>query len=351
MPTTPTDQQPRYAAILFTDVVDSTEWHRTVGDDVARSVWTAHDEAARRLLKFWRGQEVGRTDGFLILFGACDDAVGFAWAYHAALCALDHPIAARVGIHWGLVTLRANRPEDVASGAVPFDVDGLALPAAARVMSVAQGGQTLLSVEAVRGLGGSNALARETVGHGHWRLKGLDEPIELFEVSPPGTIPIPPADGAKGYRVVERDGLWIPACELPNNVGHDIDRFVGRRAAVRALALAFEGGSRLVHSIGIGGIGKTRLARRYAQGWLGDYPGGSWFCDLSSARGVDGIALAVAQALQVPLGGSDPIQQLSAILQGRGVCLLVLDNFEQVARCALSPWASGSQVPPSCACW
>ena len=113
------DPSPRDAAILLTDVVDSTDWHRTVGDEVARRVWAAHDEAARRLLKRWRGQEVGRTDGFLILFGTCDDALGFAWAYHAALGALEHPFAARVGIHWGPVVLRPNRPEDVASGAVP----------------------------------------------------------------------------------------------------------------------------------------------------------------------------------------------------------------------------------------
>ena len=48
--------------------------------------------------------------------------------------------------------------------------------------------------------------------------------------------------------------------------------------------------------LGIGGTGKTRLATRFAWTWLGDFPGGVWFCDLSSARNADGIVQAVAQA-------------------------------------------------------
>src|SRR5207344_1196163 len=77
--------------------------------------------------------------------------------------------------------------------------------------------------------------------------------------------------------------------------------------------------------------GKTRLAVRYARHWLGDYPGGAWFCDLSAARTLDGIAHAVAQALDVPLRGADPLQQLGAAMAARGPCLLILDNFEQVS--------------------
>ena len=44
--------------------------------------------------------------------------------------------------------LRENPAEDVARGAKPLEVDGLAKPTAARVMSLAHGGQTLLTPEA-----------------------------------------------------------------------------------------------------------------------------------------------------------------------------------------------------------
>jgi len=55
-----------------------------------------------------------------------------------------------------------------------------------------------------------------------------------------------------------------------------------------------------------------------------------WFCDLSEARSLDGIASAVATALGVPLGKGDPVVQLGHAIAGRGQALLILDNFEQV---------------------
>ena len=67
------------------------------------------------------------------------DAVRFALEYHEALRALA--MKARVGLHVGAVTLRENAAQDVARGAKPFEVEGVAKPRAARVMSLAQGGQ------------------------------------------------------------------------------------------------------------------------------------------------------------------------------------------------------------------
>ena len=46
-------------------------------------------------------------------------------------------MASRVGIHLGEVVLRENSPEDVARGAKPLEVEGLAKAIAARVMSLA----------------------------------------------------------------------------------------------------------------------------------------------------------------------------------------------------------------------
>ena len=98
------------------------------------------------------------------------------------------------------------------------------------------------------------------------------------------------------------------------------------------LARKLADGARLVSVLGMGGTGKTRLVTRFAWTWLGDYPGGVWFCDLSQARTLDGIHFAVAQGLDVPLGKTDPVVQLAHAIAGRGRCLVILDNFEQVAR-------------------
>jgi predicted ATPase/class 3 adenylate cyclase len=316
-------------ALLLTDVVDSTVLAEQLGDAAAAALWAAHDRAARDLLRSWGGREIDKTDGMLLLFDGAAAAVGFALAYHAALAALPVPLKARAGLHVGPVILRANPPEDVALGAKPLEVEGIAKPVAARVMSLALGGQTLLTAEARAALG---ATALRVQSHGFWRIKGVAEPIELFEAGGADAPFTPPGDSAKVYRVVRRDGLWLPLREVPHSLPAERDAFVGRDQALAELARRFDRGARLVSLLGIGGTGKTRLATRFAWAWLGDFPGGAWFCDLAAARSVDGIVQAVAQGLRVPLGADDPTQQLGHAIAGRGACLVILDNFEQVAR-------------------
>ncbi|MEP7102455.1 MAG: AAA family ATPase, partial [Burkholderiales bacterium] len=332
-------------ALLLTDVVDSTKLAESLGDAAMAALWTSHDRVARDLLPTWRGREIDKTDGMLLLFDDVTDAVGYALAYHRALAAQGMPFKARAGIHVGPVTLRPNRDDDIARGAKPVEVDGLALPVAARVMSVALGAQTLLSAEARSALAamtpraGTHERPRRIVSHGHWRMHGIADPVELFEVGEVGKaggdVAAPfttPPDGTKVYRVVRQGELWQPVREVRHSVPAERDGFVGRQEPLLALAKKFDDGARLVSVLGMGGTGKTRLVTRFAWTWLGDYPGGVWFCDLSQARTVDGIHFAVAQGLDVPLGKADPVVQLAHAIAGRGKCLVILDNFEQVAR-------------------
>jgi predicted ATPase/class 3 adenylate cyclase/Flp pilus assembly protein TadD len=327
--------------LAITDIIDSTRLNSELGDAAMARLWFAHDNAARALMRLWRGQEVARSDGFLILFGTVKDAVEFSLAYHDALRLLDLRLKARVGIHIGPVELRENSAADRSLGAPHVEVDGVALPVVARVMAIALGGQTLLTGSAVQALEASPARAFRS--HGHWRLKGIPAPVEIFEIGERGGLFEPPPDSAKAYRVVKPNDDWVPARKIPNNLPAQRDEFVGRKGALQELAALMEGETRLVTLLGIGGIGKTRLALRHASTWLGDYPGGAWFCDLSTARGIDGIVYSVAQALAVPLGKSDPVEQIASAIAARGPCLLLLDTFEQVARHAeatLGVWLS-----------
>jgi predicted ATPase/class 3 adenylate cyclase/Tfp pilus assembly protein PilF len=314
--------------LLLTDIVDSTLLNQRLGDMAMAELWAAHDQAARGLLRLHRGLEVGRSDGFLVLFDSVDDAAAFAAAYHHRLAAFTPALQARIGIHAGAVNLRENSAADRAQGATPFEVDGIALPLAARLMAAANGGQTLLSLAAASLLA---APAPQRRSHGHWRFKGVEEPTEVVEVGDEGAAFAPPRDSEKAYRVVEVDGQWRPARELPHHLPAERDAFVGRESALRSVAQAIDGGARLLTLLGMGGIGKTRLALRYARGWLGDFPGGAWFCDLAPARGLDGIYFAVAQGLQVQLGRKEPVVQIADAMAGRGRCLVILDNFEQVS--------------------
>jgi predicted ATPase/class 3 adenylate cyclase/Tfp pilus assembly protein PilF len=316
-------------ALLLTDVVDSTAIAERLGDETAAALWAAHDRLARDLLQVWRGLEIDRTDGFLLLFDSAADALGYAIAYHRALRTLPVPVQARAGLHVGPVILRRNAAADVARGAKPIEVEGVAKPTAARVMSAARGGQTLLSAGARTAIG---TTAWRVQSHGHWRIKGVAEPIELFEAGDDDAPFAPPPDGAKAWRVFLRGDLWLPVREVRHGLPAERDAFVGREEPLRELGRRFDAGARLVSVLGMGGSGKTRLATRYAWTWLGDFAGGAWFCDLSQARSAEGIVSAVAHGLDVPLGRGDPVARLGAAIAGRGRCLVVLDNFEQVAR-------------------
>ena len=316
-------------ALLLTDLVDSTQLVERLGDAAAAELSAAHDRVARDLLRQWRGREIDKTDGMLMMFDSAADAVACALAYHAALAALPVALKARAGLHVGAVILRSNSPEDVAQGAKPLEVEGLAKPITARVMSLAHGGQTLLTADARAALGD---VAWRLQSHGHWRIKGLAEPIELFEVGDERAPFLPPQDSGKVYRVLRQAEGWLPLRDVPHRLPAERDEFVGRQAVLTELVRHFDAGARLVSLLGIGGSGKTRLALRFARSWMGDFPGGAWFCDLSAARNADGIVHAVAQALDVPPSHDDPVQQLGHAMAGRGACLVILDNFEQVSR-------------------
>jgi len=208
--------------LLLTDLVGSTHLVETLGDVLAYEVSASHDRQARDLLARHGGREIDKTDGFLLLFDHPIDALRFALAYHEELSRMSASrgveLAARVGIHLGEVFLRENSPEDVARGAKPLEVEGLAKPMAARLMSLAQGGQTLLSQEAYEvsrrrvgseGAGDGRLKARH---HGAYRFKGVAEPVEVYEIGREGRAPlIPPPDSEKAHRIDgagESTGSW-----------------------------------------------------------------------------------------------------------------------------------------------
>jgi predicted ATPase len=312
-------------ALLAVDLVDSTALGEQLGETAMAQLWEAHDRLARDAIRRSSGLEIGRSDGFLAVFDRSSDALACASEYHTRLSALWPGLRARAAVHSGTVRLRSNAPEDVELGATPFELDGQALPIVMRLLSIAQEGQTLATAAAA-----SESGAAEAVSHGHWRLKGLAEPLELIEVAWSGVFGLPPPDAPKGYRVVRDSQGWRPARAVPHSLPAEPDLFVGRQAALASLARQFDADARLVTLLGPGGIGKTRLALHFARSWLGDWPGGAWFCDLSGATTPDGLLLAVAQGLGLALQKGDPGDQIGAAIQARGECLLLLDNAEQV---------------------
>jgi predicted ATPase len=142
-------------------------------------------------------------------------------------------------------------------------------------------------------------------------------------------------DPERRYRTAAEMESALEAAKAPPAVKRfslpaETDLLIGREAELAELERTIEGGSRLVTLLGPAGMGKTRLAVHHGWRVLDRWSGGVWFCDLSEARHLDGIAAAVAGSLAVPLGRDDAVELLGRAIAGRGPCLVVLDNFEQV---------------------
>jgi TolB-like protein/class 3 adenylate cyclase len=210
------------------DLVASTQLVERVGDAASAALLARHDRIARDLLTEWNGREVDKSDGFLLLFERPIEAVGFAIAYHSRLrelgADLGVPIRSRVGIHLGEVLLRENAAEDVARGAKPLEVEGLAKAVAARVMSLAGGGRILLTRAAYdfarrAAVGSADEARLRWAVHGPYRLAGVADPVEVCEVAEAGGAELcRPADAEKAQR---DDGEPVLAVLAFDNLSSD----------------------------------------------------------------------------------------------------------------------------------
>jgi len=305
---------------LFTDIEGSTTlWEQCA--DAMRTALAHHDVLLRRAIEEFDGRVIKSTgDGLYAVFELASDALLASLAAQRALQASPTsssdpkvsttaisppvPLRVRMGLHTGTAEFRDG------------DYFGVSLNRAARIMSSAHGGQVLLSVptaELVRAQLPEGVTLRDMGVH---RLKGLLEPERLLQlVASDLRVDFPPLTSLTAHSLrAERDA------------------FIGRLESLDELARRMHAGARLVSIIGFGGTGKTRLATRFGWRSLGEFAGGVWFCDLSQARSADGILHAVALGLDVPLGKDDPVIQLGHAIAGRGKCLVILDNFEQVVR-------------------
>jgi class 3 adenylate cyclase len=154
------------AAVLFTDIVASTEHQARVGPREWSRLTDRHDAMIRSALAHHRGREVKTTgDGFLATFDATGRALHCATDILAG--AKDIGLDLRAGVHTGDVEVRGD------------DIAGLAVTIAKRVCDLAGPGQVLAS-EAVR----TNVVGTgiQFKDRGEHQLKGVPGTWRLFSV-------------------------------------------------------------------------------------------------------------------------------------------------------------------------
>ena len=134
---------------------------------------------------------------------------------------------------------------------------------------------------------------------------------------------------ARARGLLGQPEVTAPPAVTPHRLPAEISAFVGREQEITLICARFAQ-ARLITLVGMGGIGKTRLALRVAAALRDDFSDGVFFVDLTTAHHADGVLHEIAHALEVR---DSPQRSLLAGLQGtlaRMTCLLVLDNFEHV---------------------
>ena len=116
-----------------------------------------------------------------------------------------------------------------------------------------------------------------------------------------------------------------PTHRLPQPLNRLIGRESARKEIIYELSTA-----RLVTLIGMGGVGKTRLALSTADHVSDAYPHGVWFVDLAVLSDPARVPHTVCRALDVrEKAGRPPVETLVEVLQAESR-LLVLDNCEHL---------------------
>ena len=155
-------------ALLFTDIVESTQAIVDLGDEHWRELLDRYRSSVRQELARHRGREVNTAgDAFFAVFDRPANAVLCALAMRDDVAKLG--LRVRTGLHLGEVEMRGEQ------------VSGLAVHAAARVMGLADAGEILISADLAEAL--PDVAVRDAGQH---LLRGVPGEWHLFEVAPVG---------------------------------------------------------------------------------------------------------------------------------------------------------------------
>jgi class 3 adenylate cyclase/pimeloyl-ACP methyl ester carboxylesterase len=155
------------SAVLFTDIVGSTESVSSIGDGAWRGTLDAHDRVVDRVVGRHGGRVIKQTgDGALIIFDLASRAMRAAVALREELGSLG--IVVRQGVHAGEVVARGD------------DVSGVAVHVASRVMSLAEPGEILTSAVVPMLIEGDNMVFVERASTS---LRGLPGDRTIYALS------------------------------------------------------------------------------------------------------------------------------------------------------------------------
>lgn len=290
---------------LFTDIEGSTR------------LWDLHPSAMSESLSIHDNLLTNQVDGHDgYVFSRAGDGWGVAFAspasaLDAALSIQDEiahqiwpepipEIKIRMGLHTGTSTERGG------------DYFGTSVNRAARVAGVANGGQVFVT-DAVHTLAKDEAATNWRFRDlGEHRLRDLTRSERIWQLDDE-QAPVPLATLTRRTTV--------------GNMPKQRTSVIGRDAMITEIAQTATDSS-LVTLVGVGGVGKTTVAKAVGSKLSNDFDAGAWFVDLTTVSDRDEIATAVAAALSVAdRPGMSTTESLidALIAEDR---LVILDNAE-----------------------
>ena len=296
-------------AFVLTDLEGSTRrWEsapEAMAADLSRHLRIVDEVCAARNGR--RAPEQGAGDSTVSAFGRASDALAAAvdlqLRMQAEAWAGPEPLLARVAVHVGEVHL-----DDTGR------YQGPTMNRAGRLLQAGHGGQLLASTTSIDL--GRAALDDDVslVDLGPHRLRGIDEPVGIVQVTPEGCrTTFPP------LRTVGTAGATLP---------HPDSSLVGRADDLRALSDLLDD-HRVLSVVGAGGCGKTRLAIELAHETIGRFGDGAAWVDLAPVTVPDAVIDAVAAAVGLHTTAEITTQRIVGHLADRSLLLLV-DNCEHV---------------------
>ena len=289
---------------VFTDIEGSTRLYKALGESAAQAVFDTHNEVLRASWDAHHGYEVHTEgDSFFVVFEDPNDAVTACVDVQRRLAATRWPaggeVNVRIGIHCGLA---APRHDDYMS---------LGVHQAARVMSAANGGQVLITDDILSRLDPRDDCAFTRTGS--FRLRDFDEAPVLHRVD---GVDVP---------IFDRAPRATPATH--HNLVPRLTSFVGRDDDVAAVTAALVPG-KAVTVVGLGGMGKTRLATEIGLQVASRWEHGAWMIELADIADPDLIADEVAAAIGVDKASvGDRWNDVTDFI-GDKAMLLIVDNVE-----------------------
>jgi predicted ATPase/class 3 adenylate cyclase len=291
---------------LFTDIEGSTRLLHALGPDTYAEALAEHRRVLREAFEAHGGVEVDtQGDAFFVAFPTAPGAASAATEAHSALA--GGPVVVRIALHTGVPSLAAE-------GYVGIDVHR-----GARIASLANGGQTIVSPTTASLLDGQMLLDL-----GAHRLRDFEGATRLFQL---GGAPFP--------------ALRTPgSVELPTPA----TAFLGReRELFDAVSLVYERDPRVLTVLGPGGTGKTRFALELARLLADEADGGTVFVALAPLRDAALVLPAVAERL----GAASAAPEAVAARIGDRRTHVLCDNLEHLLPDVAQPLAELARAAPT----